>query len=112
MHGITAMAREFGCPVLVLSQLNREIEKRPDKRPKLSDLGESGAIEADAYGVIFVYREDVYRAPETHDGGAEFIIAKNRNGRTGTVSLRYMPSTLFVQPAAEYDAFDDFAEAG
>lgn len=104
MHGMTRMAKEFMCPVLILSQLNREIDKRPDKRPKLSDLGESGAIEADAYGVIFVYREDCYRKPEEHDGMAEIIIAKHRNGRTGDVKLRYLPSTMFVGVADEFDS--------
>lgn len=103
MHGMTRLAKEFGCPVLILSQLNREIDKRPEKRPKLSDLGESGAIEADAYGVIFVYREDCYRDEEQHDGLAEVIIAKHRNGRTGTVQLRYMSSTLFTGVADEFD---------
>lgn len=104
MHGITRLAKEFNCPVLVLSQLNREIDKRNEKRPQLSDLNESGAIEADAYGVIFVYRADCYRKPDERDGLAEIIIAKHRNGRTGDVSLRYMPSTLFVGLADEWDA--------
>lgn len=107
MHGMTRLAKEFGCPVLVLSQLNREIDKRPEKRPRLSDLGESGAIEADAYGVIFAYREDCYRKPEDHDGMAEIIVAKHRNGRTGDAKLRYLPSTMFVGIA---DEFDDVAQ--
>jgi replicative DNA helicase len=106
MRALTRIAKEFRCPVLVLSQLNREIDKRPEKRPKLSDLGESGAIEQDAYGVIFVYRADCYRDEKAHDGLAEIIIAKHRNGRTGTVTLRYLASTLFAAPA---DALDDLS---
>jgi replicative DNA helicase len=109
MHGITRLAKEFGCPVLVLSQLNREIDKRPEKRPRLSDLGESGAIEADAYAVIFAYREDCYREESSRDGLAEIIIAKHRNGRTGDVKLRYLPSTMF---AGVVDEFDAAADAG
>jgi replicative DNA helicase len=108
MHALTAMAKEFRCPVLVLSQLNRDIEKRPDKRPKLSDLNESGAIEADGYGIMFVYREDCYRPKEAHDGKAEIIVAKNRNGRTGTAKLRYLPSTFF---AGDADADQDAEQA-
>jgi replicative DNA helicase len=112
MHGVTRLAKEFGCPVLVLSQLNREIEKRPDKRPKLSDLGESGAIEADAYCVMFVYREDCYREPAQHDGKAEIIVAKNRNGRMGRADLMYTKSTLFVatEVDAACDEFDRYAD--
>lgn len=112
MHGMTRLAKEFGCPVLILSQLNREIDKRPDKRPKLSDLGESGAIEADAYGVVFVYREDMYRDEREHNGEAEIIVAKHRNGRSGSVTMRYMPSTLFAGVNDDlHDSFDQLDPA-
>lgn len=111
MHGLTRLAKEFACPVLVLSQLNRELEKRPDKRPKLSDLGESGAIEADAYGVMFIFRADVYRDRKDHDNGAEIIVAKHRNGRCGTAQLHYCPSTLLAAVTDEYDDLsNDFDE--
>lgn len=103
MRGLTQMAKEFRCPVLVLSQLNRSIEKRQDKRPMLSDLADTGAIEADGYGVMFVYREDCYRDEAQHDGLAEIIVAKQRNGRIGTAKLRYLPSTQFAAPADEWD---------
>lgn len=103
MHGLTRMAKEFCCPVMVLSQLNREIDKRQDKRPQLSDLFEAGAIEADAYAVIFVYREDCYRDPSEHNGEADIIVAKQRNGITGTAKMRYATSTLFMAPADEWD---------
>ena len=110
MRALTQLAKEFGCPVLVLSQLNREIDKRPDKRPKLSDLGESGSIEQDAYGVIFLYREDCYRDPAQHDGMADVIVAKHRNGKMGTARMRYLPSTTFATVADEWDEAGD--EAG
>jgi replicative DNA helicase len=82
------LAMELKIPVLVLSQLNREVEKRDDKRPKLSDLRESGAIEQDANVVLFLHRPDVYD-PEDRPGEAELIVAKNRTGPTETVSLRW-----------------------
>lgn len=108
MRALTRLAKEFHCPVLVLSQLNREIDKRPEKRPKLSDLGESGAIEQDAYGVIFIYRDDCYRDESEHDGLAEVIVAKHRNGRTGTAHMRYTKSTMFVGKADDSDPGADF----
>lgn len=108
MHGMTALAKEFRCPVLILSQLNREIDKRPNKRPQLSDLGESGAIEADAYGVIFVYREDCYRDESERTGEVDVVVAKHRNGRTGTVTMSYGASTLFASIADEWDG--DFTD--
>ena len=108
MHGVTRLAKEFRCPVLVLSQLNREIDKRPDKRPQLSDLGESGAIEADAYGVVFVYREDCYRDEKDRTGEVEIVVSKHRNGRTGTVTMCYAASTLFAGLADQWDGdFED-----
>ena len=80
------LAMELKIPVLVLSQLNREGEKRDDKRPKLSDIREAGAIEQDANVVLFLHRPDAYDA-EDRPGQAEVIVAKNRTGPTGTVHL-------------------------
>ncbi len=108
-NGIREMAREFRCPVILLSQLNRDIEKREDKRGTMSDLRESGAIEQDAYGIVFVYRDDVYRDPAQRTGEAELIVAKHRNGSTGKVPLMFAGKcTKFYEKAGDvrYDEFD------
>ena len=77
-------------PVVVLSQLSRAPENRPNKRPQLSDLRESGALEQDADVVVMIYREDMYEPTEENQGVAELIVAKQRNGPTGTVRLAFI----------------------
>ena len=98
------MAKELQVPVLCLSQLSRANEKRDDKRPMLSDLRESGAIEQDADIVLFLYRDDYYNEDSEKHNIAECIIAKNRHGETGKVELRWMPEyTTFGTLERRYD---------
>lgn len=85
---LKAIAKEFNCPVISLAQLSRNVEKRPDKRPMLSDLRESGSIEEDADVVIFLYR-DAYYSKNDDDDSLEIIIAKNREGEVGTVNAKF-----------------------